>query len=142
MSRLKERNFYRENPVSELLTDWINDSDKTQAEITQELGFEKTNVLTMFKQGRSPFPIKYVIPLAKATGNLPDKLMQVCLKEYFPDVLECIAVTQKGVIDDCEESVLKAWRKFRKTETRDPEMAAVRMNKLKKAFEEIFSNKG
>ena len=139
MSRNKEQNFFNENSVSRMVTDWINSSEKTQAELTAEMGFQRTNILTMFKQGRSPFPIKYVIPLAKATGNDPEKLMKACLKQYMPEVLECMAMISKGVVDSNEESLLKTWRKFRKSQDSDPEFTPTRANKLKRTFEEIFS---
>ena len=113
MARNKEDNYYDENPVSRELTRIINGSDKTQAELTQEVGFAKSNVLTMFKQGRSPFPIKYVIPLCRATGDDPQKLLTACMTTYMPEVLETITSVNNMAIDETEKYVIKQWRAVR-----------------------------
>lgn len=37
--------------VAQLIEKAINDNDKTQKEIAEELGYENPNIITMFKQG-------------------------------------------------------------------------------------------
>lgn len=73
-----------DTPVSRLLTIAVNESHKTQREITEESGFEKSNIITMLKQGRTGLAFERVYPLAE-TLNIPvDELMFAVLKTKYP----------------------------------------------------------
>jgi hypothetical protein len=90
VSRSKSSTFANKNQVTILVTGMINDSPKTQATIQSEMGLPKSNILTMFKQGRSPLPTKWIIPLCKACGREPEELVLACLELYQPDILPCL----------------------------------------------------
>ncbi len=57
--------FIERKTVAEFLTHAITHSGKTQKLIADELGYDNPNIITMFKQGSSPVPLKKVGPLAK-----------------------------------------------------------------------------
>jgi transcriptional regulator with XRE-family HTH domain len=71
--------------VAEYLSQQFDLCGKTQLEIARECGFEKPNVLTMFKQGKSKLPIARVGRMARAIGVDPLFLFQLVMSEYEPE---------------------------------------------------------
>jgi hypothetical protein len=76
--------------VAEYLATQIDLCGKTQMEIAREVGFEKPNVITMFKQGKSKLPISRVGKMAKALGVDPFFLYELVMREYEPDTWTAI----------------------------------------------------
>ncbi len=68
----------------------INAAEKTQRQIAYEIGYDKPNMITMFKQGITRVPAEKVAPLACALGEDPVCLLRLWLLEYEPDLLEAI----------------------------------------------------
>src|SRR5262245_9342616 len=60
-------------------------SDKSQRQIADEVGYDRPNVITMIKQGRTKLPINKVGPFAKALGVDPVHLLRITMSEYMPD---------------------------------------------------------
>ena len=56
--------------VAEFIAAQIAMSDKTQREIALALGYDKPNIITMFKQGLTKIPLNKVAPLARVGGKL------------------------------------------------------------------------
>lgn len=50
--------------VADFIADRLAESDKTQREIAEECGFEKPNIITMFKNGTTKLPLNRIGPLA------------------------------------------------------------------------------
>lgn len=71
--------------VAEYLTAQIDLSGKTQLQIARECGFDKPNIITMFKQGKSKLPISRIGRMAKALGVDPLHLFNLAMSEYEPD---------------------------------------------------------
>lgn len=46
-----------DSAVAREITRMVNSSEKTQHEIAHELGLERSNIITMFKQGRTKLPL-------------------------------------------------------------------------------------
>jgi len=113
MSRTKGNKIYNDNPVSRFITKTLLQTDKTQDTVVHEIGLNKSNIMSMFKQGRTPFPIKYVIPYSISVGCDPEQFMLICLKEYFPDVLSALETVNKGVLNKDESAILKSVRTAR-----------------------------
>lgn len=66
--------------------DWqVNLCGKPQKQIAEEAGFQKPNIITMFKQGTTKVPLEKVGKLAKALEVDPVHLLKMCLREYLPD---------------------------------------------------------
>jgi len=79
--------------VTEYFQAAIERSGKRQKQIAEEAGFAKPNIITMFKQGLTPIPLARVPALASALGIPAIELMNVCLSEYHPEILEVIRET-------------------------------------------------
>jgi hypothetical protein len=76
--------------VATRLTELINNSQKTQRQIATESGFEKTNIITMLKSGRTKFPIRRTKDFSQAVGCDAYELLETVMQEYMPEVLEVI----------------------------------------------------
>lgn len=83
--RGKEAKIVKPTPVAKLLTDAINRSGKSQAQICNEVGLEKSNIITMFKQGRTPFPLTRVVAFSKVLDIREEDLMIAALQSVYPN---------------------------------------------------------
>ena len=76
--------------VAEFIADKLATTDKTQRQVAEECGFDKANIITMFKNGLTKLPINRVEPLAKALGVDPVHLLRLVMLEYFPESWESV----------------------------------------------------
>ncbi|MGA7181264.1 MAG: hypothetical protein WBX11_16985 [Thiobacillaceae bacterium] len=117
--------------VAEYLTHQINICDKSQKEIAVEVGYDKANVITMFKQGSTKLPINKVPIFAKALGVDPVHLLRIVMQEYAPDawqVFEELLGTRMTSEDDRRilgivHQHSKGWSVAPRTETDEAELA-------------------
>lgn len=65
----------------------INTSAKSQRQIAYEMGYEKPNIITMFKQGTTRVPMDKVPMLADSLGADRAELLRMWLEEYAPEML-------------------------------------------------------
>jgi transcriptional regulator with XRE-family HTH domain len=91
--------------VAEYLSGAIGLSGKTQREISQEIGYENPNVLTLMKQGKTKLPINKVQALAKALGVDQANFLRIVMSEYMPEAWDVIksVVGEKVVSADQTE---------------------------------------
>lgn len=68
----------------------INASGKTQRRIAAELGYDKPNIITMFKQGTTRVPPDKVGPLAHALDADPVELLRLWYEAYEPHMVPVI----------------------------------------------------
>lgn len=57
---------------------------KKQLEIAEEVGFNKPNIITMIKQGKTPLPKDKILRFARALGVDPLLLAKKVYSEYSP----------------------------------------------------------
>ena len=76
--------------VAQFLNQALAASGKTQREIAREVGYENSNVITMFKQGLTKVPLTKAGSLAKALGVDPVFFFKLLLREYAPETLSAI----------------------------------------------------
>ena len=76
--------------VAEYIAWQINLCGKKQTQIAEEVGFEKPNVITMIKQGKTKVPINKIGKFAKALEVDPIFFMKMVFTEYMPDAMEAI----------------------------------------------------
>ena len=86
--------------------------DKTQIEIAEALGYDRPQIITMFKQGRTRVPLNKIGPLARALGADPARMMRLALEEYSKETWEAIADTIGEPVTQNERSILKALREM------------------------------
>lgn len=84
--------------VAEYITAQIALSGKDQVQIAQECGFNKPNVITMIKQGKTKVPLERIGPIAKSLGVDPVYLMKMVIGEYMPTLLQAIEAILDGPV--------------------------------------------
>lgn len=82
--------------ISRLATYIANQIDalsgiKTQREIAREAGFEKPNIISMFKTGEAKLPLDRVPGLARAMNVDPAFLFRLAMQDYWPNLEATIA---------------------------------------------------
>lgn len=89
--------------VAEYISWQIQLCGKSQTDIAREVGFDKPNVITMIKQGKTKVPLAKIGSMAKALEVDPVHFMKLVLSEYLPDLLEVIqAITAQPLITQNE----------------------------------------
>lgn len=73
-------------------------SGKSQKQIAEEVGYDKANIVTMFKQGLTKIPIVKVGAFARALGVDPAYLLRLVLCEYMPETWAAIEDAIGGTI--------------------------------------------
>jgi hypothetical protein len=68
----------------------INASPKTQRQIALEIGYDRPNIITMFKQGTTRVPVDKVAPLAFSLEADPVELLRLWLAEHEPQMLAAV----------------------------------------------------
>lgn len=101
--------------VAEFITRHIHVSGKSQVEIASELGYDKPNIITMFKQGRTRIPLNKVGPLAKALGIDPALLLKKIMGEYMPETFAALQSVLDGLqLTQNELELIAAYRQTTK----------------------------
>ena len=72
--------------VSEYLKQKLALCGRTQREIAHDAGYVNSNVLSMFKQGKTKLPYGAIGRLAKAMGSDHAELLRIVMKEYDPEL--------------------------------------------------------
>jgi transcriptional regulator with XRE-family HTH domain len=104
---------HERHTVAQYLTLLINNSEKTQRQIAQEIGYTKPNIITMFKQGLTKLPLEKIGPLAKALEIAPDDLFFKVMSEYMPETFEALSPFLCGQMLSKEElELLDNYRTF------------------------------
>lgn len=83
--------------VAEFLSIQMEASGKLQTEIARDVGFDKPNVITMIKQGKTKLPLAKIGLMAQSLGIDPQFLLGMVMEEYHPeawDVMSGILNTQ------------------------------------------------
>lgn len=70
---------------------------KSQREIAFEAGFERPNIMSMFKRGDTKIPLDRVPGLAKALHVDPAYLFRLALEQYWPDLDQVVEEIFGGV---------------------------------------------
>jgi len=76
--------------VAEYLALHIGRSEKTQAQIAEESGFPKSNVISMLKNGQTKLPIARIPAFARSLNVCEHELFYLAMREYNPDWLAVI----------------------------------------------------
>lgn len=98
--------------VAEFIELQIESSGLRQAEIAEACGFEKPNVITMIKQGKTKLPLAKIGPMARVLNVDPILLFKMVISEYLPETWDAIeALYGQPPLTENELAVLKAVRK-------------------------------
>jgi transcriptional regulator with XRE-family HTH domain len=105
---------------------------KSQREIASEIGYDKPNMISMFKRGEAKVPLDKVPALAKAINVDPAFLFRLALEQYWPDVASALAPVFRTVISRNEEKLILAFREM--TNDTDPEITQEILTKLRQSI--------
>lgn len=105
---------------------------KTQKSIAEALGYDKPNIIVMFKKGDTKLPVTKVPALAKELGVDPMHLLRMTLSEYTPEILAVIESLSGTFISANERELVKLWR--RATKETDP---SIELNEHKSAINAV-----
>lgn len=98
--------------VADFITHQIKLSGKSQAEIARELGYDKPNIITMFKQGKTRIPLDKIGAIADALGINPALLLKKVMGEYMPGTLASLQRVLKGLeLTQNELELIEAYRR-------------------------------
>lgn len=104
--------IFDDRNVAQILDDAIIANPQIkQKDIAEAAGFEKPNVIYMFKKGLSKVPLDKAGRVAKALNIDPREFWFKCLKEYQPDVYnEFELVNKQPTLTATEIRFIKASR--------------------------------
>ncbi len=84
------------SPTARMIADAIEGSGKTQREIATEMGYEKSNVISMMKTGEMRMPVERIPSFARATGIDPQVLLRTAMLEYMPETWDVLSDRPAG----------------------------------------------
>lgn len=126
---------YAEMPIALYISKQIDvqaSMGKTQREIAQEIGYEKPNMISMFKRGEAKVPLDKIPALAKALNVDPAFLFKMAIQQYWPDIGEAIAEIFGTVLTRNETKIIEIIRHAAKGT--DPNITAEHERGLKALF--------
>lgn len=107
---------------------------KSQKDIATEIGYERPNMISMFKTGDVKVPIDKVPALARALNVDPAFMMRLAMQQYWKDEAEAIAAVFGTVLSKNETKIIEAIRSV--TKDTDPALTPALERKLKAVFKE------
>lgn len=96
--------------VAAFIAQYIHLSGKSQVDIAIEAGFEKPNIITMLKQGRTKLPLAKIGTMANALETDPTYLLKLCLEEYYPETWNAISPYMDEMLTADEFALLQHLR--------------------------------
>lgn len=96
--------------VAAYLANQLEVCGKSQKEVASDAGYERPNIMTMFKQGATRIPVDKAPAIAKAIGVDPAFFIRMVLAEYHPEMLKAIEETMGGLHSKHEAALLKIIR--------------------------------
>lgn len=91
---------YATSKIAIYLTKQIDalQGQKNQREIANEIGYEKPNMISMFKRGEAKVPIDKIPLLAKAIHVDPAHLFRLAMEQYWPDMNDAVKSALGNVV--------------------------------------------
>lgn len=128
----------RLNPFVRRLVHLLESTGKTQKEVAQDLGYEKSNIITMFKQGTTRVPLDKVPALAFSLGADPAGLVRLWFQTHEPEALTVIDRDLEIPITENEKTWVMGLREAYENDVPaydDDARAAIRLQALKHKLE-------
>ncbi len=105
---------------------------KSQREIAAEMGYERANIVSMFKTGEVKVPLEKIPDMAKALKVDPAFLFRLAMEQYWPDRHDAIGAIFGSVTTVNQRALLKRISEL--TGEDDPEPTPELDKRLTKAF--------
>ena len=126
---------YAEMPLAEYLDKQIavqQSLGKSQRQIATETGYDKPNMISMFKRGEAKVPLDRVPALAKSLNVDPALVFRLAMMQYWPNLQPVIAEIFGTVLTDNERRMIEVARAATKGEV--PEITRAREVKIRDVF--------
>jgi hypothetical protein len=121
--------------VAEYISMQLHLCGKAQTQIAEEVGFDKPNVITMIKQGKTKVPLTKIGSMAKALEVDPVFFFKLVMNEYNPDLLDVItSITSQPIITNNEMDFIRVIRSSKVTNPK------LRTEAEKKKFKEFVDS--
>jgi predicted XRE-type DNA-binding protein len=104
----------------------------SQREIAAALGYERPNIISMFKTGESKVPFDKIPDLAKVLRVDVGHLMRLGLEQYWPDKMRVINEVFSRIVTAHEMELVEIFRKA--TGDADPKLTEEQRMTLRKLF--------
>lgn len=98
------------SPTAMLLSKAIEDSELTQREIADRVGFKSANIISMMKKGETRVPLERVPALAATLGIDERQFLMVAIEEYHPGVHEVLLDVFGLPLSDAELGIVTMFR--------------------------------
>jgi len=108
---------FADTMIAKLIDKRINylKGEKSQREIATEIGYDKPNMISMFKRGEAKIPLDKIPALAKALDVDPMHMFRLALLQYWPAMNDMVEKMFGNVATANEEKILlRRWRKMTK----------------------------
>lgn len=123
----------------EYLSDVINASSIKQLEMADAMGFEKPNIITMFKQGKTRVPLHKVPEFAKILKLDPKALLKRAMLEYAPELFRTVEQVFGSIITQNEQHILNEIRAL--SNNTDPSISSISDRRAVEEFVTKLANK-
>jgi hypothetical protein len=101
--------------VAALMAERQTELSKNDEQLALELGFDKSSIIAMVKQGAVKLPVQKVSALASALSIDPGHLLRLVLAESMPDVLAAVdALSPSKILTANEIRLVEAYRQLSK----------------------------
>ena len=98
------------SPTATMLTTAIENSELTQREIADRVGFKHANIISMLKTGETRVPLDRIPSLAQTLGMDERLFLMVAIEEYHPGVHEVLVDVLGLPLSDAELGILTMFR--------------------------------
>ena len=107
----------------EFLRDKIDQSNIKQSDIAAELSFDRANIISMFKAGKTRVPLRSIPQIAKILNIDPKQMLRMAMLEYCPETLKAVEQVFGGAITKNEQGILNEIRKL--SQGTDPKIISI-----------------
>lgn len=104
----------------------------SQRDIATALGYQRANLISMFKTGEAKVPLDKIPTLAKAIKVDPAHLMRLGLEQYWPDQMRTINEVFQNLVTKTEMEIIEIYRST--SADRDAPMTECQRGRLRKFF--------
>ena len=98
------------SPTANRLKKAIDNSDLTQREIADRVGFKKSNIISMMKTGDTRVPLNRIPALAASLDIDEREFLMLAIEEYHPGVHEVLVDVLGLPLSDAEIGILTMYR--------------------------------
>ena len=129
-------------PLARFLTKVIDglQGQKSQREIAAEMGYDKPNIISMFKKGEMKVPLDKVPAFARALHVDTAFLFRMCVEQYWPDLKQAIAEVFGDVFSKAEVRMVRIAREVT-AELHGPDTDTVFPEELEDEFREWYRSR-